>query len=344
MSKFNDLNSKSSDLTSTCSDDLSTIFSNFNTFSDVSSLSDLKFIVTKPNTNTSKQQNINELNKSVIFQETKQSDKNNNNIKETSENVSDKSSSGNSGGSSGGSSGNSGSSSGGSSSGSSGNSGSSSGGSSSGKDTSSHMGSTYKNMKMNNQSTVYHIDKDVTHKVYIDVAVVSEEYTKIELMCEDHVINLDEIDVTLEIFQIMFYPYKENFGINRDLFLNNKNFIPFISFLRNFRSINGKPFNLLEEIIANLETDLCVSRNCFTKESLVELTNEISNIKTFLDIKCHSVLASLTWSNILDIINNYKVVKGEIVPVLIINITFKSDTSQAKDTIIRFQYKICSNS
>jgi hypothetical protein len=203
-----------------------------------------------------------------------------------------------------------------------------------------HTDSTLKAQK---QTSFCHIDEGIKNKVYIDVAVVSEEHTKIELMSDDHILNLDEIEISLDGFQSMFYPYKQNFGINRDLFLNNTQLLPFISFSPNFRTINGKTFNLLEEIIGNIESDLCVSRVCFTKESLVELTNEITSIKTFLDIKCRSVLSSLSWTNILDIISDYEITKSEVIPILIINIIFKSDTPDAKDTIIRFQYKICSN-
>ena len=206
---------------------------------------------------------------------------------------------------------------------------------------SSHNSGSSRNV--NNNTIIKCFDKVVMNKVFIDVAVVSEEYTKIEVMCDDHIANLDEIDVSMEIFQTMFYPYKENFGINRDFFLNNISLIPFISFSPKFRSINGRKFDLLEELIGNIENDLSVSRNCFTKDSLVELTNEITNIKSLLDIKCCSVLSSLTWANILDIIENYKLTKCEVIPILIINIVFKSDTTNVKDTIIRFQYKICNN-
>lgn len=198
-------------------------------------------------------------------------------------------------------------------------------------------------IRFTDQSVKYFLKDNAMNKVFIDVAVVSEEYNKIELMCDDHIVNLDEIDVSMEIFQTMFYPYKSNFGINRDFFLNSVNLMPFISFSHKFRTINGKHFDLLEELISNIETDLSVSRNCFTKDSLVELTNEITNIKSLLDIKCCSVMSSLTWENILDIINNYKLTKSEVIPVLIINIIFKSDTANVKDTIVRFQYKICTN-
>jgi len=186
-------------------------------------------------------------------------------------------------------------------------------------------------------------DKKICNKIHIDVAVVCEEYNNIEIMCEDHILNLDEIEVTMEIFQLMFYPYKENFGINKDFFINNTKFLPFISFFPEFRTIDGKKFYLLESLISNIESDLCISRYCFTKDSLVELTNEIISLKTLLDIKCCSVLSSLTWSNILDIIKNYKLIHEEVIPVLIVNIVFKTPTQGVKDTVVRFQYKICNN-
>ena len=183
--------------------------------------------------------------------------------------------------------------------------------------------------------------EQLLNKIHIDVAVVCEDYNNIDLMCEDHIICLDEIDITMEMFQLMFYPYKENFGINKDFFINNTKFIPFISFFPDFRSVNGKKFYLLEQLITNIETDLNVPRFCFTKDSLVELTNQITCIKTLLDIKCCSVLSSLTWTNILDIIRNYNYIHEKVIPILVVNIIFKTPTNGVKDTIIRFQYKIC---
>tara|TARA_B110000285_G_scaffold207341_1_gene246636 strand:- start:505 stop:1434 length:930 start_codon:yes stop_codon:yes gene_type:complete len=181
-------------------------------------------------------------------------------------------------------------------------------------------------------------------KICIDVAVISHEYTNIIAdVCEDHTLNLDDIPVTIEMFQSLFYPYKENFGIARDYLLNNKELLPLISFLPEFRSIDNKRFFLLEELIANIESDLGISRNCFTKESLVELTNEITNLKNLLHLKCCSVLASLTWSNVLEIIDNYKLTKCgdiDIIPILAVNVVFKTPTPGVKNTIVRFLYKI----
>lgn len=185
-------------------------------------------------------------------------------------------------------------------------------------------------------------DSKMLNKIYIDVAVIHEDYNKIEVNCDYHTIDLDEISVPIELFQMMFYPYKDQFGINRDFFIQNANILSLISFSSECRSFNSKKFFLLEELLGNIENDLCISRNCFTKESLVALTNEITLIKTLLDIKCCSVLSALTWTNILDIINNYKCIKdtSTIIPVLNVNIVFSTPTTGVKDTLVRFMYKI----
>jgi hypothetical protein len=186
------------------------------------------------------------------------------------------------------------------------------------------------------------LDNALLNKVYIDIAVLCQEYTHVGLMCDTHITNLDEIPIPIHVFQSIFYPYKDNFGLNRDFLNNNKQLLPYISFSSEFRTTDGgRKFYLLEDIISNIETDLSVSRNCFTKESLVELTNEMTNIRTLLDIKCCSLLSALTWPNVLEIISNYtNLYCGEVVPVLIINVVFKTPTEGVKDTIIRFQYKL----
>ena len=192
----------------------------------------------------------------------------------------------------------------------------------------------------------------LNNKIVIDVAVLCQEYTNIDVTCKDNILNLDEIEVTKEIFQSIFYPYCDNFGINKDFINNNKQILPYISIYPDFRSINKKRFFLLEELIANIERDLNVSRNCFTKDSIIELTSEISSIKTLCDMNCCSVLSSLSWLNIIEIINNYKLIKTclcdcecscskyKAIPVCVVNLIFKTPTPGVKNTIVRLHYKI----
>ena len=204
----------------------------------------------------------------------------------------------------------------------------------------------------------------VNKKVLIDVAVLCQEYANVETMCDDNIINLDEIPISQASFQQIFYPYCENFGINKEHVCCNDELSTYVSFLPEFRYVCHSKFYLLEAIIANIEKDLNISRNCFTKESLVELTNEMISIKSLCDINCCSVFASLTWSNIIEIINNYKLIKickcvchvdktcklkcncdnscnyCDVIPILVINIIFKTPTEGVRNTIVRFNYRI----
>jgi hypothetical protein len=218
------------------------------------------------------------------------------------------------------------------------------------------------NIVTNSNNSIIQKQDDITNRVVIDVAVLCQEYTTIDTMCHDNIINLDEIPITKEVFQSIFYPYQDNFGLNKDFVNNNIKISSHISFIPEFRSVNSKKFYLLEEIISNIERDLNISRNCFTKESLVELTNEIISIKSLCDINCCSVLSSLSWKNILEIIKNYKLINycqcekrpesaenycqicktstTDIIPICVVNIIFKTPTPGVKNTIIRFNYRI----
>jgi hypothetical protein len=235
---------------------------------------------------------------------------------------------------------------------------------------SSNIGSTIGSNIINNilysPKKNQHKRVPITNKVVIDVAVLCQEYNKIEQICNDHIINLDEIEITKELFQFIFYPYHDNFGINKKLICNNPMYTQYISFLPKYRTVNGKKFYLLEEIISNIESDLNISRNCFTVESLVELTNEILNINSICDLNCCSVLSSLTWCNILEIIKNYNMIndncgcdtesssgsttsgssssssiqKQSVIPICAISVIFKTPTPGVKNTIVRFNYRI----
>jgi len=186
-------------------------------------------------------------------------------------------------------------------------------------------------------------DTITDERLTIDVAVLYQETTEIRQMCKDHITNLDDIDITEDAFRKMFYPHSENFCIDTNYINSNEELKKKVSFLPEYRSVNGKKFYLLEQILTNLETDLCVPRTCFTIDSRVELANEITGIKTLGDLNVNSVLSSLTWSNILEIIKSYRLVKNKntvVTPVCVISVIIKTPTNSVENTIIRFNYKI----
>lgn len=177
----------------------------------------------------------------------------------------------------------------------------------------------------------------------IDIAVLYQEFTSIDVICDNaNITELDEIDISEDTFQKIFYPHGETFGIDKAV-ANIKSNYEYITFLTPFRKVKDKLFILLEQIFRNIENDLNLSRNCFTTTSCVELTNEILAIKTLCDLNCSSVLNSLTWSNIQDIIQNYKLLH-ETNPnhnlILVVSVIFRTPTEGVKNTIIKFRYRI----
>jgi hypothetical protein len=181
-----------------------------------------------------------------------------------------------------------------------------------------------------------------SNTITLDVAVMCQEYSPVELTCIDnHIINLDEILVTEDLFKHIFYPYGENFGLDSTL-CRMPDIHKYVTFLPTFRSISGEPFSLLEQIILNIEADLNVTRNCFTTNTLIELSKELSGIKTLYDINCCNIMCSLTWSNIMSIIRNeYVSSKHPLNQVLlIISIVFKTPNNAILPTIVKFRYRM----
>jgi hypothetical protein len=180
-------------------------------------------------------------------------------------------------------------------------------------------------------------------KLQIDVAVLCQEISKVETMCDKYnIVELDEIQIKKEEFKSLFFPFGENFGINKKTAIKPET-IRFLSFLQKDRTFdNGKPFYLLDIIFASLERDLNVSRNCFTQETRVALSKEISKIHSLCDLECCSVIESLTMSNIEDMIYNYSQLNSNknVTPIFVISVIFRTPTEGAKDVLIKFPYKI----
>jgi hypothetical protein len=179
----------------------------------------------------------------------------------------------------------------------------------------------------------------MTKTCLVDVAVLCQQFSDIEISCDNSNITiLDEIEISKENFLNIFYPHGENFGINKTIADDTKN-NHFISF--EHRTVKGKHFFLLEQILSNIESDLNTPRHCFTTSSLVEITTEFSNLKSLCDLNCCSVVASLPWSNIELILKNYKIHNNSnIIPIFVITIGFKTPTPNVKDTVIKIHYKI----
>jgi hypothetical protein len=179
----------------------------------------------------------------------------------------------------------------------------------------------------------------------LDFAVLSQTYKSIKLdVCQNHVIELDPINISLTDFLTIFYPFGDSFGINLQKMNVNQYLLNYVSFLPLYRTFKGKNFSLLENIILNIEADLNVSRNCFTTSSLIDLSKELSEIQTLCDINCCSVLSSLSWSNIINRIKNEQLTRVSNAPLdsiaLVLSIVFVTPHDDILETIIKFTYLI----
>jgi len=185
------------------------------------------------------------------------------------------------------------------------------------------------------------LEKDIKNAVTIDIAALSMEFTKLNKTCDDEIIDLDDIYISKKVFQKLYYPQGETFGLDKKI-ATREDMIHYISFLHNYRSIKGQPFNLLESIIRSIENTMNISRQCFTSDTMIELNNELGTLKSICDIPCCSVIASLPWSALIDTMNTYKSIqslknKEEIVFHCRISIFFKSPSIE-EAIVVRFNY------
>ena len=100
---------------------------------------------------------------------------------------------------------------------------------------------------------------------------------------------------------------------------------------------NCKKFLLIETILRNLEEDLNVTRNCFTTCSLIELNKQIGKIHSLCDINNCSVVCSLLWCNIVEILKEHHCESGSEA-IFTISVAFKTPTEGTYPTVIKFNY------
>ena len=175
----------------------------------------------------------------------------------------------------------------------------------------------------------------------IDIAAISQEYSHIDIAFDTNLTLLDDIYISLDLFTKIFYPELNQFGIEKQI-SKNSSLYPFISLEDKYRTVNKKPFFLCNTILKAIENDLNIPRTCFTPSSLIEITNEFTNMKTLCDLNISSVVASLTWDNVKTIIQNYETNhKKTVIPILAVSILFKTPTPGVKTNVIKIPYRIC---
>jgi len=182
----------------------------------------------------------------------------------------------------------------------------------------------------------------------IDFAVLSQDYTPIVPdKLDSHITDLDTIHISLDDFKYLFYKNAGPFGLTLDTIGYTSPYFKYITFLPPFRTIQGNNYSLLENIILNIEDDLGLTRNAFSTTSLIELEKDISSKKTLCDIHINSntILAALSWKNIVSIINtaNKTRINGQppyTFVELILSVNFITPNQKILKTVVKFSYLI----
>ena len=174
----------------------------------------------------------------------------------------------------------------------------------------------------------------------LDIAVMDYEQQSPLTLMNMHQVNLDTININWSKFTEIFYPLGF-FSISD----KNKNNEKYISLMKNYRTVNGTPFSLLNQLLSDASQDLQVSLNNFTKSSLIELTKEILGITSLDDFGNNTITSSLTKQDIINTLrHNINTSEQLVLPstnaILCISLIFRSLNADIKPTSIKLSYNV----
>ena len=177
----------------------------------------------------------------------------------------------------------------------------------------------------------------------INIAVICQKYSNFELVERNAPIQLREIDITLNIFKYIFYE-TDSFNINPSACIN---FNKYISLLPASSSNpdgrykeNGIPFSLLAEIYVQITQCLKIPIEAIDTTSRITLNKEISSIKSLCNLNCQSLVNSLRWSDIQNIVLADPLYKYDKPLRLAITLVFASSTECVDDLVVIVNYNI----
>jgi len=144
----------------------------------------------------------------------------------------------------------------------------------------------------------------------INIAVFCQKYSNFELINDNPPIQLLTIPITLNLFKYIFYE-NDSFNINPTV-CNNPSLFNYISLLPGPTGYyengigrykeNTEPFSLLNEIYDNIIECLHIGVGQIDPTSRIVLNKEVSAIKSLCNLHCQSVVNSLRWSDIINIV------------------------------------------
>lgn len=179
-----------------------------------------------------------------------------------------------------------------------------------------------------------------TFPYQIDIAVVQQSFSQVSRRsAEDHVISLDQITIPLSTFKTIFYPSDGPFTVSQTA-VTDPAIIPFVSFDRLHRTVNGVPFFLYNTMLENIEEDLGINRNMFSYCTAINLNKEINSLTTLGSLSLGNISCSLSWPEVLRSVKyEPKSTPTEVDVILTVSVVFVTPTSGVFPTVIRFNYR-----
>ncbi len=178
----------------------------------------------------------------------------------------------------------------------------------------------------------------------IDVAVIDVSLNPINIVTDGsaHLVILDSIDISSNIFHAIFYDSSGDFSLNPNY--DGLDILkPYVGISNPYRTKdNGHNFCLIDTIFDNIECDLGVCRTAFTPCTNIALNKQLAALKTFYDLGLIKLECSLSWSEIINVINcaidDLVNVPPNIIVDLVISIVFTTPTIGVYPTIIKLIY------
>ena len=182
----------------------------------------------------------------------------------------------------------------------------------------------------------------------INIAVFCQKYSNFELINDNPPIQLLTIPITLNLFKYIFYE-NDSFTINPAV-CNNSSLFNYISLLPGPSGyyengigrykVNTEPFSLGSEINDNIMQCLHISLEQIDPSSLIVLNKEISSIKSLCNLHCQSMVNSLRWSDITNLVLADPTYDYSKPLNLSIELIFVSNTEGVSNLVVIVNYNI----
>lgn len=139
----------------------------------------------------------------------------------------------------------------------------------------------------------------------IDVAVIDVSLNPIYTINDvsAHLVILDPIDISSDVFHSIFYDSSGSFAVN-PRYKHVEAVAPLVAINHPYRTVDdGENFCLLDVIFDFIEYDLNVCRTAFTPCTNIALNKQLLGLKTFYDLGIIKLQCSLDWNSIIESIN-----------------------------------------